>query len=233
MDARPATRGPGGLLRGPPGPILSVTEWPPAPASGGPGVAFYNIRDLLGHWVKPRSMREKMCPHACCRGKRVHPANFPVILPRKLLRESTDRELMQHYGRHAGNGNARRQLEAEMERRDRASARRKASSERAFSRQLARTQEADRRWEAAERATRGNMLNERGRRAGVSERRLLTSSRDADRYASDEMRAYLDSEGRRTRTLSASGAYKVSRRAAGRRRVAGQEAARKRMAAGR
>ena len=45
----------------------------------------YNVRDLLGHFVKPRAAKGKMCPHACCRNKRVHPGNMPVILPSKLL----------------------------------------------------------------------------------------------------------------------------------------------------
>jgi hypothetical protein len=163
----------------------------------------YNVRDLLGHWVKPKSERGKMCPHACCRGKRVHPANFPVILPRQLLREATDQQLADHYGKHSHNGNARRQIEAEMNRRDRVQANRARAAERSRSRRFARAEDYDRRWLAAERATNGNMLNRRGRLAGVSERRVLTNRRDADRYASDELRAWLEAEQRRNRGRSA------------------------------
>lgn len=180
----------------------------------------YNIRDLLGHWVKPRSERGKMCPHACCRGKRVHPANFPVILPRKLLREASDRELMDHYGKHEGNGNARRQLEAEMNRRDRADARRRGADARKAAATMEREAARHARWEAAERATRGNMLNARGRRAGISERRVLTNRADAEKYGSDELLAFLDSENRGRRRETAGGAYKRSRTAAGQRAVA-------------
>jgi len=39
----------------------------------------YSVRDLLGHFVRPRSARGKMCPHACCRNKRVHPATYAEV----------------------------------------------------------------------------------------------------------------------------------------------------------
>jgi hypothetical protein len=146
-------------------------------------------------------------------------------LPRDLLRVASDRQLTQHYSRHESNGNVRRQLEAEMNRRDTVDARRKAAAQRAFTRRTDAAAEIERRSQAAEAATKGYMVNDRGRAAGVSTRRLLTNSRDAERYASPEMRAYLESEGRGTRTLSASGAYKVARRAEGRRAVAARTAA--------
>ena len=63
-------------------------------------MARYNVRDLIGHWVKPRSRAGKMCPHKCCRGYRVHPDNFPVILPRELLRTARERDLIAHYEQH-------------------------------------------------------------------------------------------------------------------------------------
>lgn len=155
---------------------------------------FYNVRDLLGHWVKPRSLREKMCPHACCRGKRVHPANFPVILPKQLLRQASDTELADHYGKHAHNGNARRQIEAEMVRRDR----RKASASRATDRARARASDRaaakDALWLRAERATNGNLVNARGRKLGISDRRVLTNARDAERYGTRELVEFLESE---------------------------------------
>ena len=59
-------------------------------------MARYNIRDLIGHFVKPRSAQGKMCPHACCRNRRVHPANMPVILPSRLLGRASDDEPLGH-----------------------------------------------------------------------------------------------------------------------------------------
>jgi hypothetical protein len=82
---------------------------------------YYNIRDLLGHWVAPKSQQEKMCKHACCRGHRVHPSNMPVILPNRLLRRASDDDLAEHYDRVAGNpreDQAQAQILHEMQRRD-------------------------------------------------------------------------------------------------------------------
>jgi hypothetical protein len=49
-------------------------------------MVYYNRRDLIGHWIKRTSPVQRMCGHACCRGYRVHPRNYPVILPDRLLR---------------------------------------------------------------------------------------------------------------------------------------------------
>ena len=82
----------------------------------------YSVRDLLGHFVKPCSMKGKMCPHACCRNKRVHPVNMPVILPSKVLRRASDEDLAAHFDRVQGDSRkderARAQVLHEMERRD-------------------------------------------------------------------------------------------------------------------
>lgn len=40
-----------------------------------------------------------MCQHACCRGYRVHPANYPVILPNKLLRRASEQDLADHFAK--------------------------------------------------------------------------------------------------------------------------------------
>lgn|SRR5215469_7208972 len=86
-------------------------------------MARYNVRDLIGHWVKPRSAEGRMCPHACCRNKRVHPANMPVILPNGLLRRASDDDLAAHYRDVAHKDTpqaerARAQILHEMDRRD-------------------------------------------------------------------------------------------------------------------
>jgi hypothetical protein len=162
---------------------------------------MYNIRDLLGHWVKPRSAKGKMCPHACCRNKRVHPANFPVVLPSKLLRQATDSELANHYGRHASNERVRRQIERELERRDLADRRRQGARERQRSRMYQRQEAIEHAFLDAESATRGNMLNKKGRALGISERSLLTGSEDrARRYASEELLNYWQSHPRPARS---------------------------------
>jgi len=109
-------------------------------------MARYSIRDLIGHFVAPRSMRGKMCPHACCRNKRVHPANMPVILPNRLLRRASEADLLAHYERVQGSSaedeRARAQVLYEIDRRERAEAerrrRREAVAYGAYARRLER-----------------------------------------------------------------------------------------------
>jgi hypothetical protein len=55
----------------------------------------YDIRDLLGHFVKPREREGEMCPHACCRGRRPHPERRDKAAKkraRRRERESTSRD---------------------------------------------------------------------------------------------------------------------------------------------
>lgn len=122
-------------------------------------MARYNIRDLIGHFVAPRSARGKMCPHACCRNKRVHPDNMPVILPSRLLRRASDDDLVAHYDRVQGDSyreeRARAQVLAEMQRHDDEA---KAMSNRAaarYSRQLEQADAVEASYVAADNATRG------------------------------------------------------------------------------
>jgi hypothetical protein len=160
-------------------------------------MAHYNIRDLLGHWVSPKSRRQKMCPHACCRNYRVHPANMPVILPNRLLRRASEEDLREHYKRVSRGDTdqdiqARYQVLAEMDRRDQADIRRHQSElrrkEQIFGRKLAREEAVETAWQAAERDTKGNMLNRAGKAAGISERSLFTGPESrARRYASEEL----------------------------------------------
>jgi hypothetical protein len=151
----------------------------------------YNVRDLLGHFVKPRSREDKMCPHACCKNKRVHPANFPVILPGALLRKASDDELADHWGKH-DDPRVRKQVLGELDRRDRAAELRRARASGAKSRrsdrQYAQAQAVEAAIMSAERDTNGNMLNRRARAAGIDERSLFTGSEErARRYASEEL----------------------------------------------
>lgn len=42
---------------------------------------YYDRRDLIGHWIRKQQRQQQPCTHARCRGHRVHPDNYPVILP--------------------------------------------------------------------------------------------------------------------------------------------------------
>lgn len=155
----------------------------------------YNVRDMLGHFIKPRSAKGDMCPHACCRNKRVHPANMPVILPNKLLRRASDEDLAEHYQRVSGDSKkdqrARAQVLHEMDRRDTSAKARDTRAHAKYSRQLDQADAAEASYVAAENATRGNMVNRKGQARGISPRTLITG-READfrRYASDELAEY-------------------------------------------
>ena len=156
---------------------------------------YYDVRDLLGHYVKPKSAEGKMCPHACCRNKRVHPANMPVVLPSKLLRRASDDDLADHYARVQGDSRkderARAQVLHEMDRRDTEA---KAKDNRAhakYSRQLEYAEVQEQSYVAAEEATRGNMVNRKGQAAGINPRTLITGREETfRRYASDELTEY-------------------------------------------
>ena len=163
----------------------------------------YNVRDLLGHFVKPRSERDHMCKHACCRNKRVHPENMPVILPNKLLRRASDDDLMAHYQRVQGDSKkdqrARAQVLHEMQRRDDEAKAKDTRAAMKYSAQLERADTVEASYVAAENATRGNMVNNRGRSRGVNPRTLITGREsDFERYASDELKEYYSTRHRPT-----------------------------------
>ena len=150
------------------------------------------MRDLIGHFVSPPRAAGKMCPHACCRNRRVHPANMPVILPNQLLRRASDEDLAEHYDRTAGNARSQAQVLREMARRDDAEISRHDRAlehkRQLFAKRMAHAEEIDRAWLQAEHDTRGNMLNKAGRAAGVDERTLFTGPESrARRYASEEL----------------------------------------------
>lgn len=162
---------------------------------------MYNIRDLLGHFVKvpPDKNEDGMCPHPCCRGKRPHPDRFPVMLPKGLPARMTDHELEQHFQKPGVGDNPRavKQVLGELDKREK----RRDLDLRSPTEQRrdARAQRADEyrahlenEWTAAESATRGNMVNKRGQARGVDPRAFWTDKSLRDRYASDELRAYLD-----------------------------------------
>jgi len=175
----------------------------------------YDRRDLIGHFVDRDKVTQRPCTHACCRGFRVHPSNFPVILPDRTLHRATDDELMQHFRRLSADDSdrARRgesQVLHEMERRDAASERRAESKRRAEQRRYniaatraatrqEREAEAHRITLAAEAATNGYLVNAKGRARGISDREILTGRESVfNRYASDEARDYFATHPRPT-----------------------------------
>jgi hypothetical protein len=151
----------------------------------------YNRRDLIGHWVRKTQPQRQPCTHACCRGYRVHPDNYPVVPPNRLLRRASDEDLATHY-ENTNSREAKDQVLYEMDRRDRAEEQR-AERRRTYERlRLARRIERDEAVEysyvRAENETRGHMLNKAGRAADIDPRSLFTGPESrARRYASEEL----------------------------------------------
>jgi hypothetical protein len=162
---------------------------------------YYNRRDLIGHWVKKEQRKGQMCSHACCRGKRVHPENYPVILPDTLLHKATDEDLAEGYNR--GSDRRQAQILHEMDRRDNREKRRHAArierQRKTFARRTAKQEEVDRLFGDAEDATRGNMLNRAGKANDIDEKSLFTGPESrARRYASEELLNHWQSHPRPT-----------------------------------
>jgi hypothetical protein len=168
----------------------------------------YNVRDQLGHWVAPSSMRQHPCPHKCCQGKRVHPENLPVKLDRSFLRGLSEKELETELGEYISYSDTHeeglRQVMAELDRREasgkRAEARKTRAKERARSRQDEYRDEVYRQWLMAENATNGYMLNKAGKAADIDERSLFTGPESrVKKYASPELYEWFESHPRPTR----------------------------------
>ena len=163
-------------------------------------MARYNIRDILGHFVRPRSAKGDLCTHSCCLNRRRHPENWPAYLRPRMLLKATDEQLAEHYTRHGDCDRCRGQILREMERRDVRTERAKTARQRRFSRKLERQEAIETAWQAAERDTRGNLLNAKGRARGIDDRSLFAGSEDrAYRYASDELKAHWERNPRPTR----------------------------------
>src|SRR5260221_3748653 len=142
-----------------------------------------------------------MCPHACCRNKRVHPENFPVLLPRELLRKAPEQDLIRHYEKVNDNDRAAGQLLGEIDRRDQAGKRRTAARKATGTRNRARARErhelVEHEIRQAETATNGYMVNAAGRGRGVTAESLFTGSESrALRYASDDLLRYWENHPR-------------------------------------
>ncbi len=186
----------------------------------------YNVRDQLGHYVKPEGMADHPCPHRCCTGKRVHPRNLPVKLDRSYLRTLSGPELETELGQYVNYSDTHeeglRQVIAELDRREdierNAVARKARAKERRQAREQEFRDEVYRNWLLAENETNGNMLNKAGRAAGIDDRSLFTGpeSRVA-KYASPELLEFFDTHPRPTRVSHFGNAAQRRAHLAGRR----------------
>jgi hypothetical protein len=164
----------------------------------------YDRRDQIGHWVKRDQQILRPCRHACCRGYRAHPSAWPIIPASRALRRATDEQLAARYDRLAREENDPKarggelQIIHEFERRDRAEAKRREREQirqaRATNRAIRRSEaevETERIRVASEAATRGYLVNAKGRARGINPDEILTG-REAvfRRYASDEAKEY-------------------------------------------
>lgn len=170
-------------------------------------MARYDVRDLLGHFVKPPGAEFTPCPHACCRGRRAHPDGKPVVLSRGELHAMSEAQLLRHMRKAQAGENyavyerSYRQVIAEMDRRENAARRKEKARKLRRVRGQEHHEEVERQFWAAERATHGYMLNKRGRAAGIDERSLFTGPESRVRaYASPELLNWFAAHGRPTRT---------------------------------
>src|SRR5271156_3437187 len=138
----------------------------------------YNVRDVLGHYVRPKSARGDTCPHSCCQGRRVHTSRMPAFLPPRMLKTASDNDLADHYQKHGDCPKCQRQIEREMDRRDRQEIARRAVGQRAWSRRMEREEAVEHAFVSAEAATSGYMLNRKGQARGISDRSLFTGSEE-------------------------------------------------------
>jgi hypothetical protein len=164
-------------------------------------------RDLIGHFVRTGQQTQRPCTHACCRGYRVHPANYPTILPNRTLHRASDEDLGRHFdkvsrGTTAKDRRAEAQILHEMERRDRIMLaarertarqqrrRETAAASRAATR-MERESEAHRIRIDAEERTKGYLVTAQGRARGISDEEILTGRESVFiRYATPEAKAY-------------------------------------------
>ncbi len=186
----------------------------------------YNRRDQIGHWVRPEQPVHRKCTHACCRGYRAHPDNWPVIPASRQLRRASDEQLARHYAKVTGDDSAQArgaelQIIHEMERRDRADAKRTEKERHKAAvaagragRRMELEAERERIRVESEAATRGYLVNAKGRARGIDPEEILTG-REAvfRRYASDEAKEYFASRPRPTAAYFRGADTRVAERA--------------------
>jgi hypothetical protein len=169
-------------------------------------MSLYNVRDLIGHFVRPASRAGKLCPHKCCRGKRIHPRDTPLIANKALLRAMNDDDFVRLLQQidwtdtrdvqdvlAEATRRERRQVAAYRRTRDRA--------ERARMERLDFEIEIEAKFLQAEHATRGDMLSRAGKAAHIDPRTLFYGTQTrARKYASEELNDWFERHGRLTAT---------------------------------
>jgi hypothetical protein len=179
-------------------------------------MARYSIRDILGHFVRPKSAKADLCRHSCCMARNPHETRWPAYMRPNMLRTASDDQLAAHFVEHAGCDRCRDQIERELNRRDLRTERAKTARQRAFARKIEREEAVETAWQAAERATSGNMLNSKGRAKNIDDRSLFTGSEDrAMRYASEELIRYWERNPRPTRAQLSGNPEAIRREYAG------------------
>jgi hypothetical protein len=114
---------------------------------------------------------------------------------RKPLHKMSTRQLEEHYARpDVGNsGSAVTAVVGELERRDRTARKQAAGRQRRASAKSAHRDWLEGQFVHAENTTRGNLVNKRGRAAGIDGRSLFTANANTrSAYASDELKSYWD-----------------------------------------
>ena len=172
-------------------------------------------RDLIGHFIRNQQPQQQPCTHACCRGYRVHPDNYPVVPPKRLLRRASDDDLAAHFRKVSSDPSpqarwAENQMLAEMQRRDDAERRERLRKETAAGTRAAirmeRESEAERIRAEAEARTSGYLVTAQGRARGISDAEILTGREDVFiRYATPEAKAFFAENPRPTAAYLRSG----------------------------
>lgn len=165
---------------------------------------YYDVRDRLGHYVKPASAELAACPHKCCQGKRPHPEKLPVVFDKAVLRSRSEPELLRELEQYSNftesHPVAFGQIVAEFDRRDRAEKRAQRKKERYRAKSDEYRDEVYRQVLAAEAATNGYMVNKAGRAAGIEPITLFTGPEARVRkWASPELIEYFEQHDRPVR----------------------------------
>ncbi|MDB4872808.1 MAG: hypothetical protein JWL97_3812 [Gemmatimonadales bacterium] len=164
-------------------------------------MAYYNVRDLLGHFVRGKGHRK--CPHKCCQGRRPHPADVPLLPNRDVVRAMSTEQINKLID--WDDDESVLTFLAELNRREKQADAKRSAAERRKAKAAREREEhylaVHNAHEQAENETRGHMLSPAGRAAGVHPRTLFTGPRArADKYASEELRNWWDEHGRMTVT---------------------------------
>lgn len=114
---------------------------------------------------------------------------------KRPLKRMDDGQLLRHYDRDdvGSSGHAVKAVVGEMQRRENKAKRTATAASRRQAAQSAHRDHLEGHFVTAENTTRGNMVNHRGRTAGIDGRSLLTANTTTrNAYASDELKSYID-----------------------------------------